>query len=83
MNWAHLDIVGVATPVYSLSSLGGRRGPGRGGPLGLGIPLSPALSPLLRRGEREFRSPTMSGCAQAKPYQVRQVRRILANYKLL
>ena len=45
----------------SLSSRGGRRGPGRGGPFCsrraltviIGLPLSPALSPLVPRGERE------------------------------
>ena len=37
----------------SLSSIGWRRGPGRGGAFFLGIPLSRALSPLVPRGERK------------------------------
>jgi len=41
------------TDVYSLSSIGWRRGPGRGGAFLFRIPLSSVLSPLVPRGERK------------------------------
>jgi hypothetical protein len=38
---------------FSLSSIGWRGGPGRGGAFLFGIPLSSVLSPLVPRGERK------------------------------
>jgi hypothetical protein len=40
-------------PFFSLSSAKWRRGPGRGGAILLGIPLSSILSPLVPHGERK------------------------------
>ena len=66
MSWrgrAHPDTAVTAGPACSLSSSEEERAGERRLVCELRFPLSPALSPLLRRGERELQSIAVPGCA--------------------